>query len=368
MPVAVPLAIVGSAVAGSAISASAAKSAAKTQANAANQASDTQLQMFNTIRNDLAPYRAEGAPALSAYNKLLGLDTGAAAGGTGTTAAPTVGSANWDAYIKANPDVASWIAAGNGDPNNPNATPAEKAAYQYQNSGQKEGRAVPTYTAQDVAAAQSGNQSHDWNSYLLQNPDVQRAWNTATPEQKAQLASQYGVTDAQGFAALHYKNNGQAEGRDPNAITSTEAALQAIPGYQFQRDQGIQAAQRSLGSKGLTGAQLKGVSRFVTGLADTTYGEQVSRLKDAANIGQSAANQTANYGTQTATQVGQNQIGAGTATASGTVGAANAVSGALSSIPSALLTSKLLGGGTSSFYSPTSSGSNYSSTVFPYGS
>lgn len=50
----------------------AAKSAAQTQADAANKASDTNLQMFNTVNNQQAPWRAAGASALSRIGQLGG--------------------------------------------------------------------------------------------------------------------------------------------------------------------------------------------------------------------------------------------------------------------------------------------------------
>jgi hypothetical protein len=68
---------VGSALIGS----NAAGSAASTQANAANQASNTELQMFNTQQQDLAPYQAGGTNALASLQKLLGIG----AGGGGAT-------------------------------------------------------------------------------------------------------------------------------------------------------------------------------------------------------------------------------------------------------------------------------------------
>jgi hypothetical protein len=63
---ALPLAIGGSALLG----ASASRSAASTQADAANRAADLQNQQFQQTREDLAPYRAAG---VSALGKLEGM-------------------------------------------------------------------------------------------------------------------------------------------------------------------------------------------------------------------------------------------------------------------------------------------------------
>lgn len=68
-------------VAGATISGNAAESAAETQAAAADQASAAQLQMFNTIRQDLSPYRAVGAAAVNPLE--YGLGIGGSPGGTG---------------------------------------------------------------------------------------------------------------------------------------------------------------------------------------------------------------------------------------------------------------------------------------------
>lgn len=126
---------------------------------------------------------------------------------------------------------------------------------------------------------------------------------------------------------------------------SQEAALQALPGYQFARDQGISSVNRVLGSMGQTGAQAKGIARFVTGLADQTYNSQVGNLQNNVNTGESAAAGQGNIGAATGANVANTIVGAGTAQAAGTVGAANAASGALGQIPSYLLANQILGNG-----------------------
>ena len=298
MPVAAPLAAVGgflgstggltaatigTGVVGSVMASNAAKSAAKTQANAAQQATDTQLQMYGQTRDDLSPYRALGSTAGSAYARLLGINDnqpGSYGGG------PVAGTPDWNAYLSANPDVAARaasltpaeLAAGGW------SSPQEWAAFQYQNTGRAEGRALPTYAAQPAST-------------------------TGAP-----------------------------------VIDSRQAALEATPGYQFARTQGIQAAERSIGTRGLTGALAKGIGRFVTGLADQTYGANVDRLRDATTIGANAAAGGGQIGAQTGANVANTITGAGQATASGQVGSANAISQGLASIPNALLTNKILGG------------------------
>lgn len=307
MPVAVAVGAAG--IGGAAISSSAAKSAGKTQAAAADRATDAQLQIYGQTRDDLAGYRDLGNTASSAYARLLGINDnqpGSYGGG------PVAGSPDWDAYLAANPDVAARaatltpaeMAAGGW------SSPQEWAAFQYQNTGRAEGRALPTYAAQPATTT------------------------TGAP-----------------------------------AIDSRQAALEATPGYQFARTQGIQAAERSIGTRGLTGALAKGIGRFVTGLADQTYGENVNRLRDATTIGANAAAGGGQIGAQTGANVSNTITGAGAAQAAGTVGSANAIASGLNAIPSALLTNRILNPATPK---STAGGSGiygqYNDSVFKYGS
>jgi hypothetical protein len=275
------------------ISSNAAKSAAKTQSNAATAASNQQMDMFNAIRGDLSQYRDIGTAATPGYMKLLGIDSGGAYTSGGLTG----------------------------------------------------------------GAAGTGGQP-DWNDYLTRYKDVQAAYDALDPATKAQFPT------AQDYAKFHYQNFGQrsdenrtinmtpstgpvnsSTGPNGEPLTAIEAQLQSLPGYQFQRDQGVSSVNRALGTKGLTGAQAKGIARFVTGLADSTYGEQVNRMKDAVTIGQNSAAQTGTFGQTAATNSGNALIGGANATAAGQVGGANAISGGISNgINSALLTNKLLGG------------------------
>ena len=81
----------GGAIIGSTIQGSAATSAAQTQANAENNASALQMQMFNTTQQNLAPYMKSGGNALAALNVGLGIgpNSGGAKGvGYGSLTAP----------------------------------------------------------------------------------------------------------------------------------------------------------------------------------------------------------------------------------------------------------------------------------------
>lgn len=91
----------------------------------------------------------------------------------------------------------------------------------------------------------------------------------------------------------------------------TQAELEQTPGYQFTRQQGLQAVQNSAAARGLgvSGAALKGAATFATGLADSTYQQQFAQqqqlFSDAFQQGQ------ARFGNQQqvfSNQTNQNQL------------------------------------------------------------
>lgn len=337
MPVgaAIGAAGIGSAVIGS----SAAKSAAKTQSQAAmqagqaqleasNRAADLQLQMFNTIRGDLSPYRQIGSSALPGISALLGLPTASGATGAGTP----------QTMISPGAFTAGGLAG---------AAPAAASPY-----------------------AQYVQNNQDLNDFWAANQGKPGAFNAWGLPDNATIDQ---------FGQAHWASNGQGESRSYTPMTAQQAMtgsqpagaaaqpalsntgisdyLSNLPGYQFAKDQGVQAVTSSLNARGLgglSGSLGKGIARFVTGLADQTYGEQLDRLMKTAGIGQNAAAQTGTAGTQAASGAagslvggsqayGQGLIGAANASAGGTVGAANAIGAGLNSAANGYLTSRVLG-------------------------
>lgn len=185
----------------------------------------------------------------------------------------------------------------------------------------------------------------------------------------------------------------------------TMADLENTPGYKFTLNQGLQAVQNGYAAQGLgtSGAALKGAAQYASGLASTTYNQQLQnylqqnqqRFNDllagqtqamgaTQNVGnilqgantqafnESQANQQmainqllglgtigANAGAQTATsgvqsQIAANQLavggaqaqaagitGAGNALAAGQVGSANALAGAFGGIGNSINNSLL---------------------------
>lgn len=157
---------------------------------------------------------------------------------------------------------------------------------------------------------------------------------------------------AAGKVALKQLAGGTKAGGEFNTPFGMEQ-FQADPGYQFRQEQGEQGINRAATASGArySGATLKALSRFNSGLASQEYGaasdrynadvgSRFGRLSALAGIGQSASQQTAEAGRSAYGQIaaaGQNNAnngaasarGAGDARASGYVGMANALNGTI---------------------------------------
>lgn len=146
-----------------------------------------------------------------------------------------------------------------------------------------------------------------------------------------------------------YRAYGTAAGGDlVNRLTQlsspfnpTQASLEATPGYQFTKSQGLQATQNAAAAKGLgiSGAALKGAVSFATGLADSTLKtnfdidqanktNSFNKLLALTQTGQNAAAQTGSFGQQAAQNAGQFATSGANAQAAGTVAGANALTAA----------------------------------------
>lgn len=152
-------------------------------------------------------------------------------------------------------------------------------------------------------------------------------------------------------------------------ITMDQAALEKTPGYQFTLAQGLKGVANSAAARGLgtSGAALKGAANYATGLADSTYLDQFNventnrnnaynRLMGMANLGENAAAGTGALGMQGAQMAGNALIGAGNADAARYNAIGQSVAGMASSIPSALMMNKLLGGSGGTAAAPSNNG------------
>lgn len=180
----------------------------------------------------------------------------------------------------------------------------------------------------------------------------------------------YGTSDAGASTAALNKLVTGAGG-------SQQAALQQTPGYQFSLSSGLKAAQNSAAARGLgvSGAAIRGATNVASQDANATFGDQVNRLTQnaqvqnqafndqynrymaGAQLGENAAAQTGNYGTQTASSVGNNLTSAGNAQAAASMAGATALNNGLSGFTTAAMLNpammtnvynKLLGGASAS--------------------
>jgi hypothetical protein len=116
------------------------------------------------------------------------------------------------------------------------------------------------------------------------------------------------------------------DGEAPDFSTFTDS-----PGYEFQREQGQQAIERSAAARGglQSGNTLAAAAEYGQGLADSTFQNYLAQVMQLQNQGvdTNQANLATNYGVN----VGNLLTGAGEARASGTVGSTNALVGGLKS-------------------------------------
>jgi hypothetical protein len=149
------------------------------------------------------------------------------------------------------------------------------------------------------------------------------------------------------------------------SFNPTEQQLEQTPGYQFTLQQGLKGVDNAASAKGLnlSGAQMKGIGQYTTGLADQTYqqqyqnalqnfqtnygvqSDQYNRLSGLVGLGQNSAAGVGNAGLQTANTAGNFLTSGANASAAGQIGAANAISGGLGSISQGAGLYGLLGGG-----------------------
>lgn len=277
-------------VGGAVIGANASRSAARTQAAAADRANETQLQMYNQNREDQAPYRQGGYSALSALMNGMGLQPA--------------------------PD-----------------TPAQSGVY---------GDAVPQGYQQvrDMLAPQyttGGGGAMNENGDVSQTVDEQ-GLDAAV---RAQLNQQQPTTQATAGGAPQ----GQQAGYGDLNRYFTLADFERDPGYQFRMDEGQRGGEASAAARGglMSGGALKALERYRQGFAsnefNTAYNRfntdrtnRFNRLSSIAGIGQTANNQVGGAGMNAANNISNNQLAAGNSQAAGQVGSANAISGGLQSL------------------------------------
>jgi len=113
-----------------------------------------------------------------------------------------------------------------------------------------------------------------------------------------------------------------------------KSGFKETPGYAFQVAEGEKGTVNNMAALGMknSGAALKALTRFRTGLADATYGEYLNRVGGAAGMGQTATTEANTMGQNFANTASNLTRDRADATASGYVGGANAWSNALTGV------------------------------------
>lgn len=247
--------------------------------------------MFNTTRADLAPWVAGGNLALGQLEKSLGLIP---SGTPGTPATTTPGAAAVPGAPTGGYNLTTgWIdGTGGSEPN-----PAGGGGYQGSTLVGPNGQVVKTFLP--------GTSQADINTWLQQNnipvgPGTPAGAPTTTPGTPATLGDPF-------------------------------AGFRSSPGYQFQLNQGMGAINNSASARGgvNSGATLKSLQQFGTGLANQDWYSYLGQLSGLSGSGQNAAAQTGSFAANAANQIGANTIGAGNAGAAGTVGIGSAINSGL---------------------------------------
>lgn len=324
----------------------AANNAAQAQINAAGQASKAIQQNTQSAINSLMgeygtafqieqPTVALGNQAANQYNYMLGL--GAIAPGTAPTAptAPTLASAlgkiksqDVNQYIGSNIGYGPTNAQGNQEGQGTNTYTDPITGYQYTtNTGtgsllsggaflnsqaQQGGLTSDTQAYKNTAQYLAQQQlEQDQANYDVQNKTYQQQLDAYNMQQK-----QYDTYNAKGTATA----------TDINSIVNN------LPGFQAQQAQGISAIQNAASASGNlnSGNILQQLSQFGQGLSGQYYQNYMGNLASQANLGQSAAQVTAN---------GANTLGSNLASAYTNQGAgmANAYLGAGNALASSYL-------------------------------
>ena len=133
----------------------------------------------------------------------------------------------------------------------------------------------------------------------------------------------------------------------PDAAAAAMAQFQTSPGYQFQLDQGLRAADAGAAAKGMlrSGATLKAEQIFGAGLADSDFGNYWNRLNQLSSSGLTAAGDIANAATGAATNTAQVDTGAASMNASIYGNMANSISGSANTLLNNKGFQSYLGGG-----------------------
>ena len=303
---------IGSSLLGGLMGGSASKKAAKAQQQSAAAAQQEIGRQYDTTRGDLAPWRQAGMGAIDRLQYLLGT------GGSGSVN-PAVGQAQ-NALSNAQSEYNALLASSS-------------------TSSSPGGR----WTRDDPGGhtgGEGGDGGANWHWVRDDSPV------SSGPDPAALSAAR-----ARMEAAQNALNSAQSQPWDAGAGHGSLLKpfgvddFEADPGYLFRQQEGNKAIENSAAARGmqLSGANLKGLQRFNSGLASQEYGAAFGR--DAANKdraynylsgtsgqGLGAAAQTGALGAQASGSMADLMTQGGNAQAAGIVGGANAFNNAFGDI------------------------------------
>lgn len=207
------------------------------------------------------------------------------------------------------------------------------------------GSAVISASGAKSAAKTEANAANAANQ--LQSQEFQQTQQNLAPYQAAGTNSLAALMSGLG---LEPGGSGQGALNTPFSM----AQYTASPGYNFQLQQGLGAAQNAAStSGGIGGNSLKALEQYGQGLAATDYqqaysnytgqqNQQYNMLAGLVNSGQSAAAGVSQAGQNYATAAGNNTMSAANATAAGQVAGTNATTGAITGAASSIGNNYLL--------------------------
>jgi len=271
--------------------------AADAQVAAAREANELQKYMYDTAREDQAPWRETGGAAVNYIAQILGIP----GYGGGSTVSGTSGG------------------------NTAQLTAPNLEDYRYGSSSGTSAPSRPRATSFSELVSQPSSE------YYL-DPETGVVKQTACGN-TAPGAAQYDY--AKYTKALEDYKNSLSANTTTTAATPLDLTniLRSTPGYQFQVGEGTKAIERSAAARGglLSGAAGKALTTYSQGVADQTYNNYLNSLMSVAGLGQNSANTTTSAGTSYANAASNNLLAAGNAKASGYINSANALTGGISS-------------------------------------
>lgn len=186
------------------------------------------------------------------------------------------------------------------------------------------------------------------------NASAQSQANVLAAGQQASGLDIGAINGANSYMQPYANLGNSATGTVNNLLTGQNSgqmvqAMQNMPGYQFQLQQGLEAAQNGFAARGLgsSGAAMKGAAQYAQGLANSNYQNFFNNNLSAAQIGanaatlqsQNAANMNLAAGNAlmgSATNAASLGMAGASATAAGQAASANAIGNSVSNIGNTL--------------------------------